>query len=113
MFDAQFYAKALPQLVVGACSDRSDCTPVVQLHLTDGTVLEVGDVLQLAEGWLGLALHRSEICTGNELAFLPYGVVTRVGVSLHSGEARRIGFRHSKTGSTSDLPAPSDMDQAA
>jgi len=94
MFDAQFYATALPQLVVDACAGRSDCTPVVQLHLADGTIFEVCDVLQLAEGWLGFAYHRDGTCTGNDFAFLPHAVVARASVSLHPAAARKLGFRH-------------------
>ena len=113
MFDAQFYAAVLPQLVIGACTGRPDCTPVVQLHLADGTILEVCDVLQVAEGWLGIAYHRDGTCTGNDFTFLPHGVVTRVNVSLHPAEARRIGFQHGKTGRAGDLRASSGVDQAA
>lgn len=100
MFDAQFYATALPQLVVGACAGRPDCTPLVQLHLADGTILEICDVLQLAEGWLGVAYHLNGTCTGTDFTFLPHAVVTRASVSLHPVEARRLGFRHKSSGPT-------------
>ncbi len=94
MFDSQFYATALSNLVRGVCAGRSDCTPVVQLHLADGTVLDICDVLQLSDGWLGLAYHRDGTCTGSDFAFLPHAVVTRVSVSLQPAQDRKLGFRH-------------------
>jgi hypothetical protein len=98
MFDAQFYSEALPALTAGACAQRGGCTPVVQVQLADGMVLEVCEVVLLAEGWLGLALHRNGACTGTDFTFLPHAVVTRVTLSLEPAETHKLGFRHSETG---------------
>ncbi len=97
MFDAQFYPDALPEMVLSACAKRVDCAPIVQLHLTDGSIFEVCDVLQIAAGWLGFAYHRDGSCTGGDFAFVPHAAVARVGVSLQQAVPRRLGFRHTQT----------------
>lgn len=94
MFDSEFYASALPEMVLRECSRQAGCTPVVQLHLLDSTVLEVCDVLELGPAWLSIAYHRAGTCTGADFVFLPYASVTRASVSLHAPQARRLGFRH-------------------
>jgi len=97
MFDPQFYLAALPEMVLHACAQRLDCTPVVQLQIADGSVFELCDVLQITPGWLGVAYHRDGTCTGADFIFVPHSIVTRVDVSLQQAAARRLGFRHAQT----------------
>jgi hypothetical protein len=97
MFDAQFYSAALPEMVLNACTKRLDCSPVVQLHLTDGSVYEVCQVTQLSADWLGLAYHRDGSCSGADFAFVPHAAVARVIISLQPAAARPLGFRHAQT----------------
>jgi hypothetical protein len=97
MFDPQFYSEALPELVLSTCATRLDCSPVVILHLADGSAFELCDVTQISGGWLGVAYHKDGTCSGGDFAFIPHAVVARVTVSLRRSEARTLGFRHATT----------------
>jgi len=113
MLDAPFYATVLPGLVRRECGRRADCTPVVQLHLADGTVFEVCDILQLADQWLAVSYHRDKTCTASDFVFLSHAVVTRVLVSLEPAEKRRLGFRHLESASATSEEETSIAGQEA
>lgn len=98
MFDAPFYSAVLPDMVLSACSRRRDCSPVVLLHLADGSVLELCDVTNVNTGWIGVAYHKDGTCTGGEFAFVPHALVARVTVSLQRPSTKEaLGFRHTTT----------------
>ncbi|HEU0075264.1 MAG TPA: hypothetical protein VFS30_14765 [Dehalococcoidia bacterium] len=93
MFDASFYAETLPNLVQTECRRQPDKTPVVELRLGDGTTLDVCHVTQLAERWLGVTFFRdAEKCDDMDVSLLPYELVTRITVSLHHQQTRKLGF---------------------
>jgi hypothetical protein len=93
MFDASFYAETLPNLVQSECQRQPDKTPVVELRLGDGGTLDVCHVAQLAQQWLAVTFFRdAEKCDDMDVAFLPYELVSRVAVSLHHKQMRKLGF---------------------
>jgi len=94
MFDAAFYAAVFPELVQQECRRQPGKVPVVQFRVGDGATLDVCHFLQLSEKWLAVAFFRDpETCEDMDIAFLPYELVVRIIVSLHSPESRRLGFR--------------------
>ncbi|MBI2166010.1 MAG: hypothetical protein HYU29_06360 [Chloroflexi bacterium] len=92
-FDASFYRETLPERVTVECQSRPDAVPVVNLHLANGQVLDLCHIVHLGDAWLTVQYFRDvQACDDMDLAFLPYGLVTLVTVSLHHPTSRRIGF---------------------
>lgn len=90
MFDAAFFKTVFPERLQVQCQAQPDGVPVVELHLADGTKLDVCHVAFQAESWLAVAYYEDgrgepELDT----AFLPY---TGVTVSLHPRSSRKAGF---------------------
>lgn len=105
MLDAAFYASNLPDLVRQMCAARPGCTPAVRLHLAEGTLLELCEVLRITPTWAGFSYHRDKSCNGGDAVFLPLGAVTRVTISTQPAGSRTHGFGHrgaSKTTIESD-----------
>ena len=93
MFDANFYQTMLFQRVTTECKERPNQTPVVRLHLADGTTLDICHIVHLNEKWMAVAYFRdTTICQDMDIAFVGYEMVTRVTLSLHHPNDRRIGF---------------------
>ena len=93
MFDAAFYRTALPALVRAECEARPERVPVVELHLASGRVLDLCHISHLADAWVACHYFRdTETCEEMDVAFLPYGLISMVTVSLHHPEKRRLGF---------------------
>jgi hypothetical protein len=93
MFDAAFFQKVFPEHVRAECQAQPDRVPVVELHLADGTKLDLCHVVFLADSWLAVAYYRGGHGeTELDTAFLPYGVIARVTISLHPRSSRRVGF---------------------
>ena len=98
MFDANFYAETLPDLVQAECLRQPEKTPVVKLRLGDGGELDVCHVAQLAARWLAVTFFRdAERCDDMDVCFLPYELVARVTVSLHPRQTRKLGFSIEET----------------
>ena len=94
MLDAAFFQEAFPGLIKEECSGRPDYVPVVHLHLSDGTFLDVCHIPQLAPAWIGVVYFRDPgSCEDMDYAFLPYGLINRVTLSFHDPQSRRLGFR--------------------
>ena len=63
-------------------------------------------MLFLAEGWLAVAYYRDGSRDGGlDTAFLPYGLITRVTVSLHPKSSRKAGFTVGSATARSSLAA--------
>ncbi len=93
LFDRAFFQAALPAHVAAIRSSHPDQTPVVQIHLADGTVLDVCHIIGLSDGWVGVAYFREPAsCDEVDVAFLLYGTISRVTIALPHRSARAIGF---------------------
>jgi hypothetical protein len=94
MFDAAFFQTVFPERLQVQCQAQPERVPVVELHLADGTKLDVCHFAFLAESWLAVAYYRDGRSDPElDTAFLPYGLIARVTVSLHPIESRKLGFR--------------------
>lgn len=94
MFDASFYQTVLTDGVQAECAGKPDMVPVVELHLATGTILDLCHIIRLADDWMACRFFRNpEDCEDMDVAFLPYGLVNLVTVSLHHVESRRVGFQ--------------------
>src|SRR3990172_1079682 len=92
-FNAAFYREALPERVAAECHGRPDAVPVVKLHLANGQVLDLCHIVHLADDWFAVQHFRdAETCADMDLAFLPYGLVGLITVSIHHPGSRRLGF---------------------
>lgn len=93
MFDARFYQTVLPETVQQRCDAQPEHVPVVELHLPDGTTLDLCCIATLADTWLSVIYFR-DLAQGDAVdqAFLPYPLVQWVTVSVHPPHARHIGF---------------------
>ena len=93
MFDAAFYQTVFPQLLQQECRRQSGKVPIVEFRLGDGTTLDICHVIQPTDRWMVVAFFRDpKTCEDMDLAFLPYEMVVRIGVSFHDPKLRRIGF---------------------
>jgi hypothetical protein len=100
VFDATFYKETLPERITRDCEGHPGDTPVVNLHLSNGTVLDLCHVVRLADMWLAVAHFRdSKTCADMDIAFVPYELVIMVTVSMYRPEVRAMGFSL-KQGST-------------
>ena len=94
MLDATFYSEVLPDLVLKECKTRPDHVPVVHLHLGDSSILDTCHIVHLAPNWFGVAFYRDpQSCDDMDIAFLPYGLVTKLTLSFHLSASRKLGFR--------------------
>lgn len=92
-FDTKFYQEVLPQRVARECQGRPGDIPVVNLYLSNGRMLDVCHIPHLADRWFAAQYFRdSETCADMDVAFVPYGLVTLVTVSLHNPASRKMGF---------------------
>ena len=93
MFDANFYRSVLPRWIRTQCESKPEGIPVVELRLTDGAVLDLCHVVNLADQWMAVSHFRDPgSCDDMDMAFVRYETVMRIGLSLHDPRSRRIGF---------------------
>ncbi|MBI4200257.1 MAG: hypothetical protein HY535_07280 [Chloroflexi bacterium] len=92
-FDAGFFQQVLPERVALECEGHPESVPVVQVHLANGTVLDLCHIVHLADAWFAVQHFRdARTCADMDTVFLPYGLVAMVTVSLHHPASRRVGF---------------------
>ena len=112
MFDAEFYKTVLPARVQGECQAQPEKVAVVNFHLGDGRILDLCDIEHLGETWFSCRYFRdAESCEDMDSAFIPYGFVSTVSISLHHPTDRRVGFIVAQT-ALSDGPAGSEAKHA-
>lgn len=93
MFDGPFYLSALPEVVKQQCQQQPEHVPVVELHLGDGTTLDVCHIISLAPTWFAVAYFRNPSLSDEvEQALLPYPLVQWITLATHPPHVRRIGF---------------------
>jgi hypothetical protein len=93
MFDGLFYQLVLPETVKQQCEQQAGHVPVVQLHLANGTTLDVCHIVSLGPTWLTVAYFRDPAESDEvEQALLPYTLVQWISLSFHPPHVRRIGF---------------------
>jgi hypothetical protein len=93
MFDRQFFGSVLQEHVRAEIAANPGKAPVVELHLMGGATLDLCHVVRLADAWVAVAYFcREDVFDDVDIAFLPYGTITRVTLTMRSKEERRIGF---------------------
>src|SRR5581483_3810189 len=104
MFDAKFYQTVLPASLQQSCSTQPEHVPVVELHLPDGTTLDLACIEALTETWLAVEYFRNPTQDNvTETAFLPYSLVQWITVSMHPQHMRHIGFDMARSATASIL----------
>lgn len=92
-FGPAFFATVLHDRVRAACDGHPELVPVVELHLADGLTLDLCHIPDLEAQWLAAEAYRDrERCEEMDLVFVPYGMITRVTVSMWHPNQRPIGF---------------------
>ncbi len=93
MFDGQFYQATLPDAVRQQCQMNPEHVPVVELHLADGTTLDLCHIVSLAPTWFAVAYFHNP-AEGDEVeqALLSYPLVQWITLSTHPPQVRHIGF---------------------
>jgi len=93
-FGASFFCTVLFDRVWALCHGSSPGVPIVQLHLVDGSVLDLCHVTQLAPQWISVAVFREvPSCDDMDLVFVPYAAIHRVTISARPPAERPIGFQ--------------------
>jgi hypothetical protein len=93
MFDGRFYQAVLPDAVKQQCQMNPGHVPVVELHLADGTTLDLCHIVAFGPTWFAVAYFRNP-AEGDEVeqALLPYPLVQWITLSAHPPQVRHIGF---------------------
>ncbi len=104
MFDGPFYLSVLPDAVKQQCQMQPGHVPVVELHLGDGTTLDLCHIVTLAPSWFAVAYFRDP-AEGEEVdqALLPYQFVQWITLSAHPPHVRRIGFDVERSASATQI----------
>ena len=97
-FGPAFFMSVLADRVREQCDQHPEAVPVVELHLGDGTMLDLCHVPGTGPQWVAAQFYRDrETCTDMDLSFIPYGLITRVTVSMWHRSQRSVGFDLSRT----------------
>lgn len=92
-FGPAFFATVLLDRVRAECDGHPDGVPVVDLHLADGSTLDLCHIPAVEPQWLAAQVYRDrETCEEMDLAFVPYGLIMRVTVSVWRRSQRPVGF---------------------
>lgn len=92
-FGPSFFLTVLGDRVREQCDRNPESVPVVGLHLADGVILDLCHVAGVGPQWLGARFYRDrETCTDMDVAFVPYGLITRITVSMWHRSQRPLGF---------------------
>ncbi len=94
-FGLVFFLRQLGGFVRDRCPDPGDELPVVEIHLVDGSLLDLCHVMGVAPTWVALVVN--EFDPGDERArmrteFVPYGRIVQVTVRARRNSAPRVGF---------------------
>jgi hypothetical protein len=93
MFDRQFFGTILPEHVRAEVSANAGKVPVIELFLVGGAVLDLCHVVRLADTWVAVAhFCRDDAFDDTDIAFIPYGTIVRVSLSMRDAKDREIGF---------------------
>ena len=93
MFDRQFFGTILPEHVRAEVAATPDKVPIIELYLTSGAVLDLCHIVRLADTWLAVAhFCREDVFDDTDIAFLPYGTILRVSLTMRDKKEREIGF---------------------
>lgn len=104
MFDRFFFSTILPEHVRAEVAASSGKVPIIELYLTSGAVLDLCHVVRLADTWVAVAhFCREDAYDDTDIAFLPYGTITRVSLTMRDANDREIGF--SMTNAPLETPA--------
>lgn len=92
-FGPAFFLTVLADRVREQCDQQPDAIPVIELHLADGVTLDLCHVAGVGPQWMAAVFFRDrETCEEMDTSFVPYGLITRVTVSMWHRSQRRIGF---------------------
>jgi hypothetical protein len=99
-FGEAFFSRVLPGMVTGCPCPHDGHEPIVRLHLVDGTISELAQIVALADRYGVFAVFEGEGQDGIErtqddvgLEALPYELVARVTVRPELLRGRKLGFQ--------------------
>ncbi len=93
MFDRLFFASVLPEHVRSEITSNPGKVPIIELHLMNGSTLDLCHVVRLSDTWVAVAhFCRDDAFDDTDIAFLPYGTIIRVSLTLRDPKEREIGF---------------------
>ncbi len=93
MFDRLFFGTILPEHVRTEAAANPGKVPIIELYLVGGAVLDLCHVVRLADTWVAVAhFCREDVFDDTDIAFLPYGTITRVSLTMRDKKEREIGF---------------------
>lgn len=114
VFDSEFFQVILPSYVESLATGHRDQVPVLQVHLADGSVLDICRIVGAAAQWVAVAFFREPLsCDEVDIAFLRYNLITRVTVCLPHRSARTIGFNTMPDAAPHDAALPSGIPSGA
>lgn len=94
-FGPLYFLTQLRAFVRDCCPAPEDGLPFVELHLVDGTTLDLCHVVGVAPQWVALAVNDEELADGvrrMRTEFVPYATILRVTIRPARVESPGIGF---------------------
>lgn len=98
-FGPGFFVAQLRAFARERCPDPALGLPAVEIHLTDGEVLDLCHIIGVTPNWVAVAVNDAEPAAAKprmRTEFLPYQTVTRVTIRGARIETPHVGFEHER-----------------
>ncbi len=98
-FGPGFFVTQLRAFAREGCPDPALGLPAVEIHLTDGDVLDLCHIVGVTPSWVALAVNETESSAGKprmRTEFVPYETIARVTIRAMRELAPHLGFEHGR-----------------
>ena len=107
-FGPGFFVTQLRAFARARCPDPALGLPAVEIHLTDGEVLDLCHIIGVTPNWVAVAVNDAEPAAAKprmRTEFLPYQTITRVTIRIARMETPHVGFEHERVPRVLSAPA--------
>jgi hypothetical protein len=115
-FGLGFFVHQLRAFACEGCPDPALGLPAVELHLTDGEVLDLCHIIGVTPNWVAVAVNDAEPAAAKprmRTEFLPYQTITRVTIRIARLETPHVGFEHERAPRVLKAPSGHEMSPEA
>ncbi|MEK7330394.1 MAG: hypothetical protein AAB113_06280 [Candidatus Eisenbacteria bacterium] len=115
-FGPGFFVTQLRAFAREGCPDPALGLPAVEIHLTDGDVLDLCHIIGVTPNWVALAVNDAEPAAPKprmRTEFLPYETIARVTIRGARVETPHLGFEHERVPRVLSAPASPEMSPEA
>lgn len=94
-FGPAFFLNHLGSFIRDTCPQPAEALPVVELHLGNGTTLDLCHVIAIADAWLAVAVRdesHGDSHMAMHTALVPYSLICRMSIRATAANEPRVGF---------------------